>query len=159
MPRWNNNPADVSAGIPIYDPGDYEIKIKKTSPFVNSDKQGQDGSVVKGSFGVRVIGSIVGGKDDGKPYIINCYEHNEGAQSFSKGVKMAIYGFDLSVPGNEEKFNEFAQKKEWWGDTDNMTVGDGWKDMEGKIVKAALGTKLGGTDGTTVQQTAKYRPV
>lgn len=164
MPRWNNNPVDVSLGIKIYDAGGYRLKIETLKPFVNALKApvpGPDGVMVTPEItgGVRAVCKILAApdaRDVGATYIANLYQHNEGGQSFSKGFIVPVYGFPANKEG-QEQFDAVAKDLDWTVDTDAQLLGEGWNKMQGKEVNAEL--SIGIDNKGNQQQKAKYMPI
>jgi hypothetical protein len=157
MPRWNNNPVDVSLGIKLFDDGDYRIKIITLKPFVNTLKEGQ----TEQSGGVRAVCKVLvapDSKDVGQTYIANMYQNSEAGRSFSKQLQCPAYGYD-PTPEGEEKFDEIAKDLDWTVDVENNVLGEGWKKMEGREVGAQLSIVADTKDPNRKNQRAKYIPV
>lgn len=152
MPRWNNNPVDVTLGMQIYE-GFLRLRVTDVKPFANALKE----NATVQSGGVRVVHKIVGGEHDGKPFVTNCYLHNEGSLGFTKQYQCAIYGFVPDKEG-EEKFNAFAADKDWSVDTDANTLGDAWKSMLNREVNVEATKGINKTNNNE-QQNSKYLPI
>src|SRR5688572_42416 len=109
MPSFRPDPTKVSAGLPVYEKGEYEIELGEPRPFLRETKQGKNAGQM--NHGVMFRSIITEGPNKGKPYIHNCMMHTLESEGFSKQFQMAAYGFDKK---DEERFDrEIGSVKDW----------------------------------------------
>jgi len=139
MPQYQPDLTTVAAGFELLPDGVYEFKIGPPKPWEKNDPD-------KGlSHGVRYlleVRELLEGEDaslvKGKKSIFTCRCHDDIGMSFSKQFVMAALGYS----GKEEaKFNEDMKEADWSYDTEDLSVGDIWEAVAGKIVVATLGTR------------------
>ena len=145
MPPFRPDPTKVSAGLPVYDKGEYDIELGEPRPFLRITSSGKN--VGATNYGVMFRCIILEGPQKGKPYIHNCMMHTTESEGFSKQFQMAAYGYEKR---QEEEFDvEVGAVKDWifdpQPDSGEPYCGDGWRDMKGKRIKISL-DKVKGKD-------------
>lgn len=154
MPVYKRNPKDASAGFIVFPKGDYEVTLGEAKAFKGEGEKGKN-------YGVRFSGKVTGGDVDqkfiGKKASVNCYQHTDGSADFAKQVQMAALGFNQDVEGQEAEFDEASQDLDWSFNPDDGFVGDGWKEMEGKVLVFSWDTQI--VEGNTRQKTVSIRPL
>jgi hypothetical protein len=153
MPRFTPDPTKVTTGFPVYPKGSYVVEIGEPKTFFNPGKDGKGDN-----FGVRFAGKIVEPTEfAGKPYSIQCMQHTEGSQSFSKNYQMAALGYNPSDNDSQAAFNTEKGMADWSFNTDDNTVGDGWHEMKGKVIRLDLDTAMD-KDQKEQQKVSKIYP-
>lgn len=159
MGRYEADLTKVSAGFTIYPKGEYEFSFGTPKAFKREGKKGAN-------FGVGFPLTCMEVHDGdpnmkGKKHYYNGFMHSEGAQSFTKGMVMAAYGYvtDQKAEKNQQAFDEKFAGEDWSFDPDNGSVGSVFKDMEGKRIIYVLDVEAGLEEGTTQQKWVLVRPV
>lgn len=157
MRSFRPDPSKVSAGIQIYEKGEYEMEIGEPKPFYRETKQGKNAG--EWNHGVMFVCTITEGPEKGKKFIHNCMMHTPESEGFSKQFQMAAYGF---AKKDEKQFDEEVAKVKDWGyaipeDGTDPTCGDGWRDMKGRKVVFDL-NKVKNKDNQDQQKVLGIRP-
>lgn len=127
MPKYTVNPTEATAGQVILEKGEYAFEITKVAPFI-FDKNPE-----KISYGVGATVKVTtDGPFKGKTIQARCFQHSDGARDMSKRFVMAALGFDVK---QEDLFNAEFGGSDWSFDTDDKSVGDAWRQLEGKILR------------------------
>jgi hypothetical protein len=147
---------DAVAGYLILAKDQYEFKLSGVHSF-KRDSQNADGSP-KTVFGINVNLDIVSGPEHvGKTQRYQLYLHTDKAWGPAKQFVMAAYGFTNDQSG-EAAFNEQYGDGDWSFDYDDGSVGDLWKGLEGKTIKANVDTQPNKIRAGEVQQTYRWLP-
>lgn len=144
-PRWEPDFAGTHAVTPIYDRGEYRLKIGKPSGMAYTKENGDDVA------GVRYNLTMVGAKNsDGsiddtmageEVTPVRLYVHSEGAMRMTKRILMAFFGYSRD---DEKSFNEDVTGNGDFSITpgenedDRPTLGDGWTSCVGNEVDVVL---------------------
>lgn len=150
MGRFGFDPNSVTAGFEVLPKGDYVLTVQNPKGFSRTNNEG------KLSHGVRVTLKVTQCDNSalvGKTVQHTLYGHSEGAQKMTKQFVMAVYGFGSK---DEKAFNEAFGAKDWGYDEDG-SVGEVYKEMDGKVVFASLDVKLSDT-GEEQQNYKKIGP-
>lgn len=142
MARFNADPSKDSAGFPVLAKGDYRFKFGEPKTFKNLDENGKE------SFGIAFIAKVVPGPVDldgnqspaegmGKSAYVRLFYHTDNAQSFRKQYILAAYGYKVN---EENEFNAISEQEniDWGFDTEDGSVGEGFKMMSNKEFVSSL---------------------
>lgn len=152
MPIYNNDPSKVVATFEVLPKDDYEMIVGEPKAFF---KPGSDGKA--DNYGVRFPVTVASGPMEGKKgQPVNCYQHTDGAQQYSKGFQMAAAGFGKGR-AEEQRFDAEAAGKDWSFDTDSGQCGDAWREFTGKRVIAIYDIELNKDTGEQQQKVVGYR--
>jgi hypothetical protein len=179
---------DVQASVPIHPKADYELTIKNVrgSAWPKKDLGGNPtGDIVKV---VKLRPEVVGVYDskgklksegaDGKNIAgataeeINLWIHSDGGRRQAKKAMMSVLGYNPEDEAEEKKFNKFIKdnsldlghkvEENEAGDGYVMTLGEGWKMLVGKNVRAHMEPEtrtVEGRDPVTSQNYVRLSPV
>jgi len=180
---------EVQASVPIYPKGDYELSIKsiRGSAWPKKDAGGNPTGEVTKVVKIRPTvvgvydskGKLKGESTEGKKIAggaaeeINLWLNSDGGRRQSKKVIMAIFGYINDSETEEKKFNEFLKKNKLdlghkvvendAGDAFVVTLGEGWKTLIGKNVRAHMEpetyTPKSGGEPETQQNYVRLSPV
>jgi hypothetical protein len=155
--RREFDPTAVTATLQIFPKGDYEFSIGEPKHF---EKKNQDG---KESYGVRYslkCERVLEGDKNmvGKRYVFTCYQHTDGAISYSKQFLIASSGYGVNADG-EKTFDAAAAGKDWGFDAGDGSVGDMWREIVGSRVIISLDLGTNPNTGEPSQQTTGFRPI
>lgn len=154
MPRFAPDPSKVAAGIPVYPKGTYNVVLGEPKSFFKEN-------VEKGTsnHGVRFTGRIKGDAQfENKPFIVTCYMHTEGAESYSKGMQMAALGYNPQSAADDAAFNENHGSDDWTYNTDDNSCGEGWHKMKGQVIQFDLDVGMDANQKEQ-QKVVAFRPV
>lgn len=148
--RFEPDMTEVRAGFPVYDRGDYELKITGAEGFsyMKEPDDGDPYEVAGVQFNFEMVGQLTGTgieKEnlEGEPASSDrFYVHTKGSFPFMKRFVMAAAGYDQD---DEELFNE-----EWAGEHSWFVVGDP-QDPEGEV---SIGSAYSAIVGNRVHTTA-----
>lgn len=150
MPEFKYNPADVSAGFPVYPADTYHITLGEPKTFYFTGKENK-----ADNYGVQFFSKISSdGKFNGKKFAVKAFMHTDDSKSMTKVFQMAALGFDKK---QEEEFDSQFGSADWSFNTDTNRVGEAWKEMKGKVVEYDLAVKMG-ESGEEQQQIKGVRP-
>lgn len=154
MPKFTPNLSEIAAGIPILDKGEYEFSIgevKGTIQNVMTDGVPVATEVVRTSLKIESGESFVG-----KNIPHSFMPSNEYGAQFTKQFIMAANGFDLK---QEAEFNEqFADGDLWSLDSENGVLGDAWKSIQGKKIRANVTQYADKKDPSVIRNNFKWLP-
>lgn len=153
MPNFNFNPADSSAGFPVYPKGTYEITLGEPKAFLRAGKNGKEDN-----YGIAFISKISGAEDSkyiGKKFAVNIYQHTSESRDMGKLIQMAALGYTKQ---KEEDFDQFSAELDWSFNPDDNSVGSGWTEMAKNVLVVDLDQKMN-EDGDSQQVTKNWRPL
>lgn len=149
-PRFENSPANVVATMEVFPKDDYLFGIGEPKPFFRQNSKGQD------SYGIRLSLVVKEGAYEKKRTVVSLYEHSEGAQMMGKQFKMAALGYGKGR-AEEQRFDAEWGTKDWSFDTDSGAVGDGWRELTGKLIIGSLDVGINENSGDEQQQFKGWR--
>lgn len=130
-PRFEFDPTNEVASIPVLPKDDYEFQIGEPSTFMRKNNKGDD------SFGIRYPLTVMEGPQKGKRIFLSTYYQSDGGRSMAKQFKMAAYGYQRGQEG-ERQFDADMQGADWSFNTDDRSIGDAYREMTGKRVRGSL---------------------
>lgn len=175
MVRFTPDLKGTRAGFPIYESGDYEVKVTEVTPigYMKEVEDKETGMtthqpVVGGRANLEMVGRVLKDgtldrTDEGEPVSpVRLYVHSEGAWSITKRFAMAALGYSLE---DEEDFNEEVAGDldlgvEFDPDSDDeeaAVLGPGWARLTGKHLLVSLSKRK--WQGVEQQDVAGYVPV
>lgn len=161
MGRFEPDLTEVHAFTPIYERGDYEVKLDGRFPFGYTRRDGKEISGMR--FGLEMVGRIesdgsLDGNDAGERVTApRFYVHSKPAFGMLKQFLMAVLGYTRETEG---EFNKFFKKHEWWvdGEGDSVTCGNGYEKVVGKRARVTLVKSLYDPgDGTTPKEQQDFQ--
>jgi len=151
--RMNFDMTKETAGILILDSGEYEFTIVDVSIFERT-RNNPDGTT-DDIYGLRYKLSVDGNDQyDGKTIINDLYMHTPKTGSLNKAFVMAGHGYDVR---NEAQFNDtFSDPSVWNIDWDEKVIGDAWKGVVGRKIKALVTRKTRSDDPNQEQNQFRW---
>jgi hypothetical protein len=164
MTRFQPDLGGVKAGMPVYDRGDYELKISAVKPiFYYNEEKGYD--VAGAQVNLEMVGKMLadGSMDrteEGESVAPNrLYVHSQKAIPMVKQFFMAALGYPLE---DEDKFNkEVAANLDIsvtpGEEGEEATLGTGWARLTGQRILCTLDKRV--HDGREQQDHKAFMPI
>lgn len=139
MPRFNPDPTKATGGIVTLPKDSYTLEIGDITCF----KKEVDGEIK--NHGVQVpLKVVTEGPYKGKTVFARLWMHNQGSQDAAKRFQLAATGYTSK---QEAEWNDAFGGKDWGYDTDDKNaVGDGWRELKGKLVVCDIEIQIGQND-------------
>lgn len=165
MPRYTAPVAGELAGIPVLTNGEYEFTVGEMKPF-EKEKPATDTKPAVTQFGIRtslVVTHTPEDDEDAKKYLNKSIPHtlymHGNSGSMNKQFAMAVLGYKAN---QEEEFNEKypddVDGNNWHVDTDEQSIGDAWKELAGKRVRAKVTSKVNPMNTDQLQNQFSFYP-
>lgn len=149
-PRFAPDLEAANATTPIYEKGDYQVKIVRCRPSVFLNKNDEMRASI--NYDLKMVGQYnskgkLDTKEEGKdvrPQTL--WLHTEKTEGMNKQFLMAAMGYSRT-PEDEEAANKaFFSKHEFWIDgepgDENFECGNGYHEPVGRIVNVSLDVEI-----------------
>jgi hypothetical protein len=162
MPRFSPNMANESLSI-LLPRGEFEFSIGEGKPFSrNKEKDGVTTVMWGVIYSLKVTGSTNSDEDSkkfiGKNIPLSLYMHGENTGNLNKQFAMAGHGFTPTTASETEFNAKFPSDDDWYVDTEANAIGEGWKSLAGKRVRAIVDQKVNKNDATQMNNQFKWLP-
>ena len=168
MPTFEPDFENVKATTRIFGKGEYELDLKTIIGFVQYKKDEPETI----TYGVTIFPKMVGKVDsrgqlteefageDVEP--IKLWMHNDGSLKGTKRFLMAVAGFDKK---EEKEFNEWYKSQDFSvsadeaddGSFENVVIGEGWKSVAGKHIRANMDSRLYEPEGGESREQQNFK--